>query len=138
MLSITDPGEITHVLGETVLLHGDLKGEHIVQPPQVTGILDWADSTIGPASVDIEGLVIAGGSAMAVRIAVATGYAYDVCVTGIMMARCNTLIRLDNRLNGSDSESPVLLLWKQLQRAFEFGELQGSFFNYSNGTAYIH
>jgi hypothetical protein len=105
---------------DSVLLHGDLKGEHILIGPDgsVSAVLDWSDSCIGPPSVDIEGLVISVGACAAVEIGLRAGYKKTTCTEGLFMARCNTLIRLDDRLYGEETESPIPLLRNQLSKAF--------------------
>ena len=107
--------------GPIVLLHGDLKGEHILVSPTgaVTAVLDWYDACTGSPSIDIEGLIISVGAAAVIRIANGVGYYQKTCALGLLMARCNTLLRLDGRFNGSDEDSPLDLLTRQLQRAFE-------------------
>ncbi|MYR63872.1 phosphotransferase, partial [Streptomyces sp. SID625] len=54
-----------------VLVHHDLKGEHLVLSPdgRVRGVLDWTDAVIGDPAEDIAGLALAVGSPAAVRAA---------------------------------------------------------------------
>jgi hypothetical protein len=107
---------------EIVLLHADMKGEHIFADPvdgSILGILDWTDTAVGNPAIDICGLAISVGSNLAIQIALRAGYSVNTAILGIFIARCETTIRLDNRLNGDDLDSPEHLLRRQLQRAFE-------------------
>ncbi|RJE23157.1 Phosphotransferase enzyme family [Aspergillus sclerotialis] len=99
------------------LIHNDLKGEHILideSTGQITGILDWADAGIGDAAVDIAGLVITVGKDVAVGIARDVAYEEGKIAEGVVIARCECVLRLDCRLNGVDDSSPVSLLRDQL------------------------
>lgn len=104
------------------LIHNDIKGEHILISPQsgwVTGILDWADAGIGNAAVDIAGLVLTVGNNLAKEIAREVGYGENQILQGVLQARCECVLRLDDRLNGDDRLSPVDSLRDQLFRALE-------------------
>ncbi|MDA3627289.1 aminoglycoside 3'-phosphotransferase/choline kinase family protein [Saccharopolyspora sp. WRP15-2] len=105
---------------EVALLHADLKGEHLLvdEHGSVSGVLDWTDAEFGDPATDIAGLAISVGSAAAVRIAERAGYSADTNARGLVFARCDTLIRLDDRLHGAD-DSPERLLRAQLRRAWE-------------------
>lgn len=99
------------------LVHNDIKGEHILISPQsgrIIGILDWADAGIGNAAVDIAGLVLTVGNNLAKEIAREVGYGENQILQGVLQARCECVLRLDDRLNGDDRLSPVDLLRDQL------------------------
>ncbi|MFF0970199.1 phosphotransferase family protein [Streptomyces sp. NPDC003703] len=103
-----------------VLVHHDLKGEHLVLSPdgRVRGVLDWTDAVVGDPAEDIAGLALAVGSPAAVRAATLAGYGARPCLRGLWLARCDTLIRLADRLAGRD-ESPLPLLRVQLRHSWE-------------------
>ncbi|KAA5834616.1 aminoglycoside phosphotransferase family protein [Saccharopolyspora hirsuta] len=107
---------------EAVLLHADLKGEHLLvdEHGSISGVLDWTDAALGDPATDIAGLAISVGAAAAARIAERAGYHADTSARGLLFARCDTLIRLDDRLNGTD-DSPEPLLRDQLGRAWKPG-----------------
>ncbi|KAF3391698.1 hypothetical protein F1880_007407 [Penicillium rolfsii] len=101
----------------STLVHNDIKGEHILVDPQsgrMTGILDWADAGVGNPAVDIAGLVLTVGIDVAIRIAKGVGYGENLILQGVLQARCECVLRLDDRLNGGDKLSPVNLLRDQL------------------------
>lgn len=106
--------------GDAVLVHHDLKGEHltVAGDGRVRGVLDWADAVVGDPAEDIAGLAVAVGARAAVRSATLAGYGARVCLRGLWLARCDVLLRLADRLYGSD-DSPVALLRVQLERAWE-------------------
>ncbi|MYV99780.1 hypothetical protein GT354_16070, partial [Streptomyces sp. SID3343] len=58
------------------------------------------------------------GAAAAVRVAGAAGHAPPVSARGVWLARHDTLVRLADRLYGTD-DSPPDLLRAQLARAWE-------------------
>ncbi|KAE8152847.1 hypothetical protein BDV25DRAFT_150473 [Aspergillus avenaceus] len=99
----------------SVLIHNDIKGEHVLvdECGRVTGFLDWADAGIGHVATDIAGLVLTVGVDMARRIARLVGYE-EMVLEGVLLARCECVLRLDWRLNGEDGVSPVKLLREQL------------------------
>ncbi|MEU9385447.1 hypothetical protein AB0D38_32780, partial [Streptomyces sp. NPDC048279] len=66
----------------------------------------------------ISGLSLAVGSGAAVRAATLAGYGVRPCLRGLWLARCDTVIRLTDRLEGRD-DSPLPLLRTQLRRAWE-------------------
>ncbi|MFF2025172.1 aminoglycoside phosphotransferase family protein [Streptomyces sp. NPDC058171] len=103
-----------------VVVHGDLKGEHlrVTGDGHVCGVLDWTDAFVGDPAQDIGGLCISVGAPAAVRAATLAGYGARECLRGLWLARCDTVIRLADRLHGSD-DSPVPLLRTQLARAWE-------------------
>ncbi|NEB81575.1 aminoglycoside phosphotransferase family protein, partial [Streptomyces sp. SID14478] len=63
-------------------------------------------------------LAIAVGARAAVRSATLAGYGPRVCLRGLWLARCDTLVRLADRLYGGD-DSPEALLRVQGERAWE-------------------
>jgi aminoglycoside phosphotransferase (APT) family kinase protein len=112
--------EVASVYHIPVLLHADIKGEHIFvnSTGQLTGIIDWSDAAIGHPSVDIGGIAISIGAAAAARVGTKAGYSREVVAKGIFLARCNLVILLDKLLNGTD-DSPEWLVRIQLKRALE-------------------
>ncbi|WP_030673025.1 aminoglycoside phosphotransferase family protein [Streptomyces sp. NRRL B-1347] len=104
----------------SVVLHNDLKGEHLLvsSAGRVSGVLDWADAVVGDPAEDIAGLALSVGAAAAARVAAGAGHAAAVAERGLLLARCDTAIRLADRLYGDD-DSPVPLLRAQLARAWE-------------------
>ncbi|MFB7600642.1 aminoglycoside phosphotransferase family protein [Streptomyces sp. NPDC056160] len=106
--------------GTAVLVHHDLKGEHLVVAAdgRVRGVLDWTDAAVGDPAEDIAGLALAVGSPAAVRAATLAGYGARPCLRGLWLARCDTVIRLAARLEGRD-DSPLPLLRTQLRHAWE-------------------
>lgn len=104
-----------------VLLHNDLKGEHIFvshDSLRLTGVIDWADAAIGCPAWDIAGLAISVGASMASRIGVAAGYERYVVEEGIAVARCHMKTLLGRKRMGEDT-GPRELLVSQLNKAFE-------------------
>ncbi|MGW3117143.1 aminoglycoside phosphotransferase family protein [Streptomyces sp. NPDC001107] len=103
-----------------VLVHHGLKGEHLVVSAdgRVRGILDWTGATVGDPAEDIAGLAIAVGSPAAVRAATLAGYAARPCLRGLWLARCDTVVRLAEQLQGHET-GPLPLLRLQLRRAWE-------------------
>ncbi|UIX30042.1 aminoglycoside phosphotransferase family protein [Streptomyces sp. GQFP] len=106
--------------GTAVLVHHDLRGEHLVVSAdgRVRGVLDWADAVVGDPAEDIAGLALAVGSPAAVRAATLAGYAARPCLRGLWLARCDTIVRLAESLTGRDA-GPRPLLRVQLRRAWE-------------------
>lgn len=106
--------------GTSVLVHHDLRGEHLVvgADGRVRGILDWTAATVGDPAEDIASLALAVGSPAAVRAATLAGYGARPCLRGLWLARCDTVIRLTDRLDGRDGSS-LTLLRTQLRRAWE-------------------
>ncbi|OAA57738.1 transferase [Cordyceps fumosorosea ARSEF 2679] len=104
-----------------VLLHADLKGEHIFVDPatgRLTGVIDWSDACIGHPSVDVRGLTISVGAAASARIAARAGYGGDVVARGTWTACCEAVLCLDAIVRGED-DSPEWLIRRQLRRALE-------------------
>ncbi|MGW1719949.1 aminoglycoside phosphotransferase family protein [Streptomyces sp. NPDC002156] len=106
--------------GTAVLVHHDLRGEHLVVSAdgRVRGVLDWTDAVVGDPAEDIAGLALAVGSPAAVRAATLAGYAARPCLRGLWLARCDTVVRLAESLTGRDA-GPRPLLRVQLRRAWE-------------------
>ncbi|MFI5883106.1 phosphotransferase family protein [Streptomyces sp. NPDC051554] len=119
---LTQPGAIQLAAqpGTAVLVHHDLKGEHLVVSTdgRVRGVLDWTDATLGDPAEDIAGLALAVGSPAAVRAATLAGYGARPCLRGLWLARCDTVVRLADHLKGHDA-GPVPLLRTQLRRTWE-------------------
>ncbi|OIK06205.1 aminoglycoside phosphotransferase family protein [Streptomyces monashensis] len=119
---LTSPGaaQLAAQAGGAVLVHHDLKGEHLVVSAdgRVRGVLDWTDAALADPAEDIAGLVLAVGSGAAVRAATLAGYGARPCLRGLWLARCDTVVRLTDRLEGRD-DSPLPLLRTQLGRAWE-------------------
>jgi aminoglycoside phosphotransferase (APT) family kinase protein len=113
-------GQLAAQPGTAVLAHHDLKGEHLVVSAdgRVRGILDWTDAAVGDPAEDIAGLAIAVGSPAAVRAATLAGYGARPCLRGLWLARCDTVVRLAERVDGRDT-GPLPLLRTQLRRAWE-------------------
>ncbi|GCD94780.1 aminoglycoside phosphotransferase family protein [Embleya hyalina] len=104
----------------SVVVHADLKGEHLMvgSGGRVRGVLDWTDAVVGDPAEDIAGLAIAVGAAAAVRVAAGAGYGPRSWARGLALARHDTLIRLADRLYGTD-DSPIPLLRAQRDRAWQ-------------------
>ncbi|MEU2773054.1 aminoglycoside phosphotransferase family protein [Streptomyces sp. NPDC007162] len=119
---LTRPGaaQLAAQPGTAVLAHHGLKGEHLVVSAdgRVRGVLDWTDTAVGDPAEDIAGLALAVGSGAAVRAATLAGYGARPCLRGLWLARCDTVIRLTDRLEGRD-DSPLPLLRSQLRHAWE-------------------
>ncbi|OJJ48659.1 hypothetical protein ASPZODRAFT_14788 [Penicilliopsis zonata CBS 506.65] len=102
---------------EIVLTHNDIKGEHILishTDGSITGILDWADVGLGSPAIDIAGVLLTVGTTATIKVAREAGYGEKVILEGIMFGRCMCVTRLDDRLNGNDTQTPVPLLKQQL------------------------
>ncbi|MGP4049841.1 aminoglycoside phosphotransferase family protein [Streptomyces sp. 2A115] len=106
--------------GAPVLVHHDLRGEHLVVSAdgRVRGVLDWTDAVVGDPAEDIAGLALAVGAPAAVRAATLAGYGARPCLRGLWLARCDTLTRLAARLRKHDNSS-LPLLRSQLLRSWE-------------------
>ncbi|MEU8935807.1 aminoglycoside phosphotransferase family protein [Streptomyces sp. NPDC048409] len=122
LLHFTSPGAVQLAAqpGTAVLVHHDLKGEHLVVSAdgRVRGVLDWTDAAVGDPAEDIAGLALAVGSGAAVRAATLAGYGVRPCLRGLWLARCDAVLRLTDRLDGRD-DRPLPLLRTQLRRAWE-------------------
>jgi aminoglycoside phosphotransferase (APT) family kinase protein len=119
---LTQPGAIQLAAqpGTAVLVHHDLKGEHLVvsSDGRVRGVLDWTDAALGDPAEDIAGLALAVGSPAAVRAATLAGYGARPCLRGLWIARCDTVVHLADHLGGRDT-GPLPLLRTQLRRTWE-------------------
>lgn len=126
-----DPGRLAQLTGAAavqlaaqtaaaVLVHHDLKGEHLVVSGdgRVRGVLGWTDAVLGDPAEDIAGLAVAVGAPAAVRAATLAGYGARPCLRGLWLARCDTVRGLADRLQGRDA-GPLLLLRTRLGRAWE-------------------
>ncbi|MFE1338785.1 aminoglycoside phosphotransferase family protein [Streptomyces sp. NPDC058733] len=122
LAQLTPPGaaQLAAQAGTAVLVHHALAGEHLVVSGdgRVRGVLDWTGAVLGDPAEDIAGLALAVGSGAAVRAATLAGYGARPCLRGLWLARCDTVIRLAERLEGRD-DTPLELLQTQLQRAWE-------------------
>lgn len=119
--ALQQPEGVGFAAYEPVLLHADLKGEHIfidVNTGHVRGVIDWSDACIGHPSVDIHGLAISIGTTAAARVASMAGYSEDIVARGIFAARCYSTICLHAILYETD-DSPEWLVRLQLQRSLE-------------------
>ncbi|MFF1451348.1 aminoglycoside phosphotransferase family protein [Streptomyces sp. NPDC058274] len=103
-----------------VLVHHDLRGEHLIVSAdgRVRGVLDWTGAVTGDPAEDIAGLALAVGAPAAARAATLAGYGARPCLRGLWLGRCDTVIRLADRLRGTD-DSSLPLLRTQLRRAWE-------------------
>ncbi|WP_432135796.1 phosphotransferase family protein [Streptomyces sp. bgisy154] len=97
--------------GTAVLVHHRLAAGHLVVggDGRVRGVLDWRGAVLGDPAEDIAGLARAVGSPTAVRAATLAGYAARPCLRGLWLARCDTVIRLADRLAGHGTEPPPAL-----------------------------
>ncbi|MDF3298506.1 aminoglycoside phosphotransferase family protein [Streptomyces tropicalis] len=107
--------------GTAVLVHHDLRADHLVLSGdgRVRGVLDWTGAVVGDPAEDIAGLARAVGSPAAVRAATLAGYGARPCLRGLWLARCDTVVRLAERLDGRDAGTPLPLLRSQLRHAWE-------------------
>ncbi|GKQ37399.1 aminoglycoside phosphotransferase family protein [Streptomyces sp. A012304] len=103
-----------------VLVHHALRGEHLVVSAdgRVRGVLGWGEAVLGDPAEDIAGLALAVGSGAAVRAATLAGYGARPCLRGLWLARCDTVIRLADRLDDQGTD-PLPLLHDRLRRAWE-------------------
>ncbi|MBL1103651.1 phosphotransferase [Streptomyces sp. 5-8] len=119
---LTPPGaaQLAAQPGTAVLTHHGLTGAHVVVSAdgRVRGILDWTAAALGDPAEDIAGLAVAVGSPAAVRAATLAGYGARPCLRGLWLARCDTVIRLTDRLEGRTGGS-LPLLRTQLRRVWE-------------------
>ncbi|GHD89184.1 aminoglycoside phosphotransferase family protein [Streptomyces naganishii] len=106
--------------GTAVLVHHRLSGDHLVvgADGRVRGVLDWTGAVIGDPAEDIAGLARAVGSPAAVRAATLAGYGARPCLRGLWLARCDTVIRLADRVDGR-SDAPLPALRTELRHAWE-------------------
>ncbi|MFH9551501.1 aminoglycoside phosphotransferase family protein [Streptomyces sp. NPDC017435] len=124
---LTSPGaaQLAAQPAGAVLVHHALRGEHLVVSAdgRVRGVLDWTGAVLGDPAEDIAGLALAVGSGAAVRAATLAGYGARPCLRGLWLARCDTVVRLAERLDGRaagprDAEA-LTLPRTQLARAWE-------------------
>ncbi|MEU6665423.1 aminoglycoside phosphotransferase family protein [Streptomyces sp. NPDC046727] len=119
---LTPPGaaQLAAQSGTAVLTHHGLTGAHVLVSAdgRVRGILDWTAAALGDPAEDIAGLAVAVGSPAAVRAATLAGYGARPCLRGLWLARCDTVIRLTDHLEGRTTGS-LPLLRTQLRRAWE-------------------
>ncbi|WP_067474575.1 phosphotransferase family protein [Actinomadura hibisca] len=103
-----------------VLAHADLKGEHLMvrSDGALAGVLDWADAELADPARDVAGLAISVGAPAAAQIAIEAGHTHATALAGVFLARCETLLRLDERLRDA-SDSPLPLLRAQTARAWQ-------------------
>ncbi|MPY61617.1 aminoglycoside phosphotransferase family protein [Streptomyces spongiae] len=120
LAQLTAPATAQLTAPAPVLVHRSLRGEHLVVSAdgRVRGVLDWTGAVVGDPAEDIAGLAHAVGSPAAVRAATLAGYGARPCLRGLWLARCDTVIRLSERIQGRDT-GPLPLLRKQLRRAWE-------------------
>ncbi|MGW1157908.1 phosphotransferase family protein [Streptomyces sp. NPDC002513] len=106
--------------GAAVLVHRDLGGDHLVVSGdgRVRGVLGWSEAVIGDPAEDIAALAVAVGAPAAVRAATLAGYGARPCLRGLWLARCDTLARLADGLEGRDPTPPPVLR-ARLRRAWE-------------------
>jgi aminoglycoside phosphotransferase (APT) family kinase protein len=106
--------------GTAVLVHHALTADHLVVSAdgRVRGVLGWTDTVIGDPAEDIAGLARAVGSPASVRAATLAGYGARPCLRGLWLARCDTVVRLAERLGGK-GVTPLPLLREQLRHAWE-------------------
>jgi aminoglycoside phosphotransferase (APT) family kinase protein len=126
LLEISDDAREPSENETGVLLHNDFKGEHILLQTSnddndgaLAGVIDWSDAAIGDVAVDVGGLAISVGQRMAKRIVLDAGVSHSAVERGIAMARCDSMINLNECVNRDDRDSPEWLLRRQFQRAFE-------------------
>ncbi|MEU2226247.1 aminoglycoside phosphotransferase family protein [Streptomyces sp. NPDC018347] len=119
---LTPPGatQLAAQSGTAVLTHHGLTGAHVVVSAdgRVRGVLDWTRAALGDPAEDIAGLAVAVGSPAAVRAATLAGYGARPCLRGLWLARCDTVVRLTDHLDGRVGGA-LALLRTQLRRAWE-------------------
>ncbi|MEU0672872.1 aminoglycoside phosphotransferase family protein [Streptomyces sp. NPDC006172] len=120
-LTPTGAAQLAAQPATAVLVHHALTGEHLVVSPdgRVRGVLDWSRTVLGDPAEDIATLALAVGSGAAVRAATLTGYGARPCLRGLWLARCDTVLRLADRLDGRSTAAPLTLLRTRLRRAWE-------------------
>ncbi|MES9519645.1 aminoglycoside phosphotransferase family protein [Streptomyces capoamus] len=119
-LTPSGAAQLTAQSGTAVLIHHGLTGAHVLVSTdgRVRGILDWTAAALGDPAEDIAGLAVAVGSPAAVRAATLAGYGARPCLRGLWLARCDTVLRLTDHLEGRTGGS-LPLLRTQLRRAWE-------------------
>ncbi|MFI1732900.1 aminoglycoside phosphotransferase family protein [Streptomyces acidicola] len=120
LAQLTPPAAAQLTAPSPVLVHHALHGEHLVVSAdgRVRGVLDWTGAVVGDPAEDIAGLAHAVGAPAAVRAATLAGYGARPCLRGLWLARCDTVIRLSEKVRVRDA-GPLPLLRKQLRRAWE-------------------
>jgi hypothetical protein len=91
-----------------VLVNNNIKAKNIFvseQDGRVTGLRDWKNAILGDPAEDIAGIAISLGADMAVYMARMAQYHASICLRGLSLARCDTLIRVADRLYGYSSDS---------------------------------
>jgi hypothetical protein len=133
LLEISDGVRAPDEAETEVLLHNDFKAEHILLRTSngdnngaLAGVIDWSDAAIGDVAVDVDGLAISVGRHMAERIALHAGISQSAVERGIAAAMCDSIINLNERVNGDDRDSPEWVLRRQFQRAFEGTALENA------------
>ncbi|MEU9268195.1 aminoglycoside phosphotransferase family protein [Streptomyces sp. NPDC048251] len=124
---LTSPGaaQLAAQPGTAVLVHHALRGEHLVVSAdgRVRAVLDWTGAVLGDPAEDIAGLALAVGSGAAVRAATLAGYGARPCLRGLWLARCDTVVRLAERLDrrtaGPHDAEALTLPRVRLGRAWE-------------------
>ncbi|MEV5985351.1 phosphotransferase [Streptomyces sp. NPDC052051] len=106
--------------GASVLVHHNLRGDHLVVSGdgRVRGVLGWTDAIVGDPAEDIAQLAVTLGAPAAVRAATLAGYGARPCLRGLWLARCDTLVRLADGLEGRD-RTPLPVLRERSRRAWE-------------------
>ncbi|MFG2309767.1 aminoglycoside phosphotransferase family protein [Streptomyces sp. NPDC048566] len=102
------------------LVHQGLVGEHLVigAGGRVRGVLGWSGAVVGDPAEDIARLAAAVGAPAAVRAATLAGYGARLCLRGLWLARCDTVVRLADGLRGRGGDA-LPLLEARLRRAWE-------------------
>ncbi|MBV2354256.1 aminoglycoside phosphotransferase family protein [Streptomyces sp. J2-1] len=120
---LTGPGaaHLATQPGTAVLSHRALTGDHVLvsEDGRVRGALDWSRTAFGDPAEDIAALALAVGSPAAVRAATLTGYGPRPCLRGLWLARCDTVLRLTDHLDGRTPAASPARLRTQLRRAWE-------------------
>ncbi|MGV9704302.1 aminoglycoside phosphotransferase family protein [Streptomyces sp. NPDC003483] len=113
-------GRLAAPAAGAVLVHHGLGGGHLVVSAdgRVRGVLGWTHAVVGDPAEDIAGLAAAVGAPAAVRAATLAGYGARPCLRGLWLARCDTVIRLADRL-ADQAGRPLAPLRNQLLRAWE-------------------
>ncbi|EGX55974.1 transferase [Streptomyces zinciresistens K42] len=103
-----------------VLVHHALTGGHLVVSAdgRVRAVLGWAGTVLGDPAEDIAGLALAVGSPAAVRAATLAGYGARPCLRGLWLARCDAVLQLAARLDGTGT-APLPRLRTRLRHAWE-------------------
>ncbi|MFI9644951.1 aminoglycoside phosphotransferase family protein [Streptomyces sp. NPDC052040] len=119
-LTATVAAQLAAQPGAAVLVHHGLGGDHLVMSGdgRVRGILGWSEAVVGDPAEDIACLAASVGAPAAVRAATLAGYGARPCLRGLWLARCDTLARLADALEGRDP-TPQPVLRARLHRAWE-------------------